>query len=75
MKFYNSASPRKIFIMTTENILATENGRAIMDNETSGLMRMLENRKDKEISRIYQLIKRSDHMNYLCSILSKYIER
>jgi hypothetical protein len=74
-QFYNNEKPREGVLLMTKNILANINGRAVMDNEDTGLYSMFEHKKDKELSRIYTLLFISDHKNYFCNIFSSYIER
>lgn len=62
-------------IASAENSLANVNGRIIMDNESTGLYSMFEQRKERELARIFTLIKRSDHMNYFCSILNRFVDQ
>lgn len=61
--------------MTTKNILANINGRAVMDNESTGLYSMFEHKKEAELKRIYQLLFKSDHKNHFCSTFVSYIDR
>ena len=74
-RFYNNIKPREMVLTTTKNILANVNGRAVMDNETTGLYQMFQHKKEHELKRIYTLLFKSDHKNHFCSTFVSYIDK
>lgn len=74
-RFYNNIKPREMVLTTTKNILANVNGRAVMDNETTGLYKMFQHKKEHELKRIYTLLFKSDHKNHFCSTFVSYIDK